>query len=1152
MTASDLLVMPHARTASWPIYNDGPRLPVYSVAEALARRYTTDAHTAAYAATPHARRLSTGALAQRVHPRMVLVVVDVDHDETHRLNGERAKKGLVAVAVPEAWRVDVDQRITRLRAEAPGIVAYHTRGGARLVGLLATPHDIADEAAALAWKVLYARTLARLSRLYGIVGDPACDDWTRLYRLPHATRRGSQVPEAWPIVGELAAVGVWPAPRDEELADDIAELRRLADAAPEAWRTRLERVAFAARAPDGDGGPHGGPGRPMRAPRSRTVATPTVVGDVATITAAARAIGEAYAATVQGTADGNAVRLAVVGALLSRGWSTRAVERTVAGAAAAVGDPADRWTSNVAVVARRFADGGPMRGEGYLREHARPIAEAIAQATDDSAALEWRRRLDRTPQPTKPDTRAEAHAQVCAAPPLLYTPAEAGARIGAMLTHARLHTREITVVCATAGTGKTHETCEGAAAATAEGKRTAILAPSHTVARECVDRLRARGVKVAHLSGVLAHVNDEGAPTCRHYDQASELAEAGCDVRRVLCDGQWYGDPKGTKPKRKLPVVADQAHAPCVYREACDAYRAHGAQAEELAAAEVVVAVHQLAHVAHAWLREKPDGALAVIDEAPELLAASRLTADELRRAAAAIGAQRSAVVRSEGWRAPLLAALAEGLARMTVDAPAARVSDLLAAGLAVTELAPDEGERDEQVRQWAARCARRDTIAGEATGKVRDRLAPRPAKRVVSALRAWRHEAEALAAVKVAGIVAAALAHEHGHAPRVAVAVGTREHGELAGVRELRLTGLVDHLAALLADQSIGRVVLDATTDPRILAQVVALVDDAGARVDGDRTTVAVERLAVCDAAPIARVFVPWAHGSRHYCLPDGAEGAIAWPELAGPMREGLALAAEGLVAGDRLAVFSWRPVAEALARAVVDPAQAPPELAEALAELRRRGVVLLTGYYGATRGRNDWRDAKGLLAVGTPWPDGAAVAQACAAVGLVDAARDVGAHLARAELEQVVGRLRAPRRSTPARLVVVASLPPLCADARYQVRELARGRPVAHDAAELAALAAVVGRNEAARITGASQGAVTAAVQAGRIVDRRHDGVVNNTGHTPSVLPLSDHPIVAPLAFPPRSPQAPDGDPPTVASVRCGGCAQAPPRASPRVATG
>jgi len=1136
----ELLVMPHARTASWPVYPDGPRLPVYSVGEALTRRYTTDAHTAAYAATPHARRLSTGALAQEVHPRMVLVVVDVDHHETHRLNNERAKKGLAPVAVPEAWRVDIDQRITRLRAEAPGIVAYHTRGGARLVGLLAAPHTITDEASSLAWKVYYARTLARLSRLYGVVGDPACDDWTRLYRLPRATRKGSQVPEAWPVVGELADVGVWPAPRAEELADDIAELRRLAEATPAVWRTRLERVARATRAPDGGGGGGGGPGgRPMVA-RSRTCVTPTVVADVALIGAAARAIGEAYvAAVVRGTSEGNAVRLAIIGALLSRGWSPVAVERTVAGAAAIAGDPADRWTSNVAVVSRRFAEGGPMRAEGYLWEHARPVAEALAQATDDSAALEWRKRLDRTPAP------------------LLYTPDEAGTRIGAMLTHARQHTREITVVCATAGTGKTHDTCVTAAHAAAEGKRTAILAPSHIVARECVDRLRARGVKVSHLSGVLAHVDDEGTPTCRHHHQAMGLAEAGCDVRRVLCDGQWYGDPKGAKPKRKLPVVADTPHAPCVYREVCEAYKAHGAQAEELAAADVVVAVHQLAHVAHAWLREQPDGALAVIDEAPELLAASRLTADELRRAAAAIGAQRSAVVRTEAWRAPMLHALAEGLAR-AVDDARGRVSDLLVAGLAVTELAVADDERVEQVQRWADRCARRDTIAGEATGKVRDRLAPRPAKRVVTGLRAWRREAEALAAVRVAGLVAAALAHEHGQAPRVAVAVGTREHGELKGVRELRLTGIVDHLAGLLADQSIGRVILDATTDPRILEQVVALADDAGARTDDARTTVTVERLAVRDAAPVARVFVPWAHGSRHYCLPDGAEGDIVWAELAGPMREGLALAAEGLVAGDRLAVFSWRPVAEALERAVNDPAQAPPQLAEALAGLRRRGVVLLTGHYGATRGRNDWRDAKGMLAVGTPWPDGAAVSQACDAVGLGDAARDVGAHLARAELEQVVGRLRAPRRSTPARLVVVASAPPLGADARYQVRELARGRPVAHDAAELAELAAAVGRNEAARITGASQGTVSAAIarRAEELADRPdaaearrptgHDGVVNNPEHTPSVLPLSDHPIVTADAFPPRSTRRGDGEAPPEAVAGCGGCSRTAARAS------
>lgn len=1140
LVAPELLVMPHARTASWPIYVDGPRLAVYSVAEALARRYTTDAHTAAYAATPHARRLSTGALAQGVHPRMVLVVVDVDHDETHRLNNERAKKGLAPVAVPEAWRVDTDQRIARLRAEAPGIVAYHTRGGARLVGLLAAPHTITDEASSLAWKVHYARTLARLSRLYGVVGDPACDDWTRLYRLPRATRKGSQVPEAWPVVGELADVGVWPAPRDEELADDIAELRRLAEATPAVWRTRLERVARATRGPDGGGGGPGG--RPMVA-RSRTCATPTVVADFALIGAAARAIGEAYvAAVVRGTSDGNAVRLAIIGALLSRGWSPVAVERTVAGAAAIAGDPADRWTSNVAVVSRRFAEGGPMRAEGYLWEHARPVAEALAQATDDSAALEWRRRLDRTPQPAK-----------------LHTPDEAAALTDEMLWHARRPgCRDLLVIAADAGAGKTHATCDHAAReALEQGRRTAMLAPSHTVARECVDRLRARGVKVAHLSGVLAHVDDEGTPTCRHHNQAQDLAEAGCDVRRVLCDGELYGNPKGAKPKRKLQVVADQAHDPCSHREACEAYKAHGAQAEELANADVVVAVHQLAHVAHAWLRVQPDGALAVVDEAPELLAASRLTADELRRAAAAIGAQRSAVVRSEAWRAPMLLALAEGLSRATDDARG-RVSDLLVAGLAVTELAVADDERVEQVRRWAYRCARRDTIAGEATGKVRDRLAPRPAKRVVTGLRAWRREAEALAAVRVAGLVAAALAHEHGQAPRVAVAVGTREHGELKGVRELRLTGIVDHLAGLLADQSIGRVILDATTDPRILEQVVALADDASARTDGDRTTVAVERLAVRDAAPVARVFVSWAHGSRRYCLPDGADGDIAWAELAGPMREGLALAAEGLVAGDRLAVFSWRPVAEALERAVIDPAKAPPELAEALAGLRRRGVVLLAGHYGATRGRNDWRDAKGLLAVGTPWPDGATVAQTCNAVGLGDAARDVGAHLARAELEQVVGRLRAPRRSTPARLVVVASAPPLRADARYQVRELARGRPVAHDAAELAELAAAVGRNEAARITGASQGTVSAAIarRAEELAARpdaaearqatSHDGVVNNPEHTPSVLPLSDHPIVTAVAFPPRSTRRGDGEAPPEAVASCGGCSRASPRAS------
>jgi hypothetical protein len=196
------------------------------------------------------------------------------------------------------------------------------------------------------------------------------------------------------------------------------------------------------------------------------------------------------------------------------------------------------------------------------------------------------------------------------------------------------------------------------------------------------------------------------------------------------------------------------------------------------------------------------------------------------------------------------------------------------------------------------------------------------------------------------------------------------------------------------------------------------------------------VHHLAVADGAQVTRIFVPWSHASRRACLPDGAEGAVVWSELRGPMREGLRLAAEQVPRGGRLLAVTWRPVVCAILGGLADPA-----VMADLADLAARGVTVEWTHYGAVRGVDRWRDVDAVLAVGVPWPDEGAVAQVCAAAGLVGAERDVGIHMARAELEQVCGRGRAPRRTRPLRIVVVASVPPLRADGRWQVRELARG---------------------------------------------------------------------------------------------------------------
>ena len=53
-----------------------------------------------------------------------------------------------------------------------------------------------------AWRERYRRELLYLARRFGIEGDPACADWTRLYRLPHTTRDEGGKPEDLPTEGD--------------------------------------------------------------------------------------------------------------------------------------------------------------------------------------------------------------------------------------------------------------------------------------------------------------------------------------------------------------------------------------------------------------------------------------------------------------------------------------------------------------------------------------------------------------------------------------------------------------------------------------------------------------------------------------------------------------------------------------------------------------------------------------------------------------------------------------------------------------------------------------------------------------------------------------------------------------------------------------
>ena len=203
---------------------------------AFGRRYATDAHVAAYSLESVPRRLDKGAPGYVLHgvPLAIPVAylfVDVD--------------GPGHQATPD-WRQEEELKIARVLAELPGGYGFQSRGGYKLVWRLERPVLLATPEDASRWRQRYWQHLLGLSRRFGIQGDPSCADWTRLFRLPHATREPGGQPEELPTLGDPSlSVALSLEPSGADLVADLEEARRL-DALD--------------LSPGGAGGPTGGPG----------------------------------------------------------------------------------------------------------------------------------------------------------------------------------------------------------------------------------------------------------------------------------------------------------------------------------------------------------------------------------------------------------------------------------------------------------------------------------------------------------------------------------------------------------------------------------------------------------------------------------------------------------------------------------------------------------------------------------------------------------------------------------------------------------------------------------------------------------------------------------------------------------------------------
>jgi len=206
----------------WPRHAQGERGYVLELGQALDRHYTTDAHFAAYR-TPNDRRLVREAIDQEVAIELTAIVFDVDGPDH---------------APTLSWFQETRRRVVELAAAHPDPYYYETRGGARIVYRQIEPTILRTQADALEWSRVYAVAVAHLEHRFGIVADPACNDWQRLYRLPRATRDPGGKPENHPYWGDSSKIGTL---YIEASTADVAKAERQA---PNAFREPRELPAY--------------------------------------------------------------------------------------------------------------------------------------------------------------------------------------------------------------------------------------------------------------------------------------------------------------------------------------------------------------------------------------------------------------------------------------------------------------------------------------------------------------------------------------------------------------------------------------------------------------------------------------------------------------------------------------------------------------------------------------------------------------------------------------------------------------------------------------------------------------------------------------------------------------------------------------------
>lgn len=988
---------------AWPKRLRPARIEYAPLSDLLTRSHEGDAHIAAYSVPSVPHRLGTDPPAYAQHPvPMCVFLWDIDCAAAHRATG-----GSGAVSADDAWWSATRARIERLFERHPGGFAYRTRGGARVIYRLPVPHIIEDALGEIAWKRLYLSRLAYLARAFGIIADPSISDWPRVIRLPHVTRDGrfSRVE----TLGSAWAVGAFELVEDEASARrGIEHARTLVDAIP-AWGPALRILANNALPP----------ARRARAPRA--VASREL--DAAGWEALARDLGRALRAHH----GRHGIHLALAGACYARGVALDAGPALAEAICAASGETDDRpqvWETTAAKVRA----GAPHTGFEHLARHWPDLAAIV------DAAL-----------PAGGGARA-ARDELDARGVLAAIPASDAA--GAVREALSGRWQGLRVLRVTEGAGKTRAAAEVARARTLavgndprvpSAAKTVVVASTHAVAAEVAEALR--GTRAEYLRSVLAVPGPHGGHACPFHVPLARLVGAGHDVR-TWCEGRGMGRNGADAPCEHLADCPARAGTVVRLDGAGDA-TVGATVGDEAPSRATVVTVHTLLGAALAW---SGDEALVVIDEDPQAVEAFGLTRADLDVAVAA----QDLYARVEAWRFPFARAVTAGLERGALLDGAGQLEAIVARGvealtgdvaweadvLAHYELAAPVDARA-LLDAFAVRAVwyldRRDPAAPR--WRRRGAWAPRPSPRerarvflgTVPPRMERASRTHALLARAAAGVVRTAPPGTAGHAERAVVALEVSHEDPTRRV----LRGILASPAVGMALHRYGpTALLDATADVAVLSAVAEGV-------------VPVVDVRVADGALMTRALLYWSGASRKNTFTatsdDAAALVVRWDE--GLDRYLRAALGRVLDAGARrIALFTWK--ALSLRLAAVAAGHVADARAEAiLAWVRAEGAELVFGHYGASRGRNDWKDCDGLVSIGDPRTNVGSSRAVASVLGLAEEHAAIYRRATAAEVSQVSGRLRAPWRTAPAIHVHVGTVAPDAWDQRAEVLELPHG---------------------------------------------------------------------------------------------------------------